>query len=605
MTYDPRHRSRTLYEGTDRAPARSMMKAVGFSDDDLAKPIILVANTWIETMPCNLHLRRLAERVKEGIRAAGATPMECNTIAISDGVTMGTEGMKASLVSREVIADSIELVGRGHLFDGVVALVGCDKTIPGAAMALLRLDIPGLVLYGGSIAAGKFEGKDVTVQNVFEAVGAVAAGKMSAERLRVLEDAACPGAGACGGQYTANTMALALEFLGLSPAGYNTIPAEDPRKDEATRAAGALAVEVLKKGLRPRSFLRKRSFENAIAGVAGTGGSTNAVLHLTALAREIGLPLQLEDFDRVSKRTPIIADLMPGGRFTAPDLHAAGGCRLVAKRLIEAGKMNGAALAADGRPWSEHAALAEEAPGQQVVRSAADPLKPTGGLVILRGNLAPEGCVVKMAGHERTRHEGPARVFEREEDAFAAVRKRKIKPGDVVVIRYEGPRGGPGMREMLGVTAALVGQGLGESVALVTDGRFSGATRGLMLGHVAPEAAVGGPIAALKDGDPIVIDVDKRRLDVRISQAELARRMRSWRPPEPRYTSGVFAKYAALVTSAAEGAVTRAVPQDGKRAAEPGAKRRAAAGKQQRGRGGRRSGPREASLSLVRRRGAR
>jgi dihydroxy-acid dehydratase len=606
MTTDPRHRSRTLYEGTDRAPARAMMKAVGFTDDDLAKPVILVANTWIETMPCNLHLRRLAERVKEGIRAAGATPMECNTIAISDGVTMGTEGMKASLVSREVIADSIELVGRGHLFDGVVALVGCDKTIPGAAMALLRLDIPGLVLYGGSIAAGKFEGKDVTVQNVFEAVGAVAAGKMSAERLRVLEDSACPGAGACGGQYTANTMALALEFLGLSPAGYNTIPAEDPRKDEATRAAGALAVEVLKKGLRPRSFLRKRSFENAIAGVAGTGGSTNAVLHLTAMAREIGLPLRLEDFDRVSKRTPIVADLMPGGRFTAPDLHAAGGCRLVAKRLIEAGKMDGRALAADGRPWSEHAAQAEEAPGQQVVRSAAEPLKPTGGLVILRGNLAPDGCVVKMAGHERTRHEGPARIFDREEDAFAAVRKRKIKPGDVVVIRYEGPRGGPGMREMLGVTAALVGQGLGESVALVTDGRFSGATRGLMLGHVAPEAAVGGPIAALKDGDPIVIDVDGRRLDVRISQAELARRMKSWRPPEPRYTSGVFAKYAALVASAAEGAVTRATPEDGKVTAKPGAKSRTAVGqKGKRGRGAGRSGPREAGLSLVRRRGAR
>ncbi len=556
MPFDPRHKSRTIYDGPDRAPARAMMHAIGFSREDLARPAILVANTWIETMPCNFHLRHVAELVKEGVRAAGGTPMECNTVAISDGVTMGTEGMKASLVSREVIADSIELVGRGHLFDGVVALVGCDKTIPGAAMALLRLGVPGLVLYGGSIAAGHHRGKDITVQHVFEAVGAFAAGKIDEGELLQIEDQACPGAGACGGQYTANTMALAMEFLGLSPAGYNAIPALDPRKDEATRTAGALAVELLRRGQRPRDVLTRASFENAIAGVAATGGSTNAVLHLMALAREVGIPLELDDFDRVSRRTPIVADLMPGGTFAAPDLYAAGGTLLVARRLLEGGKLDGSQKTADGRTWAEHAAEAVEAPGQKVVATVDRPFKETGGLVILRGNLCPDGAVVKMAGHERTSHRGPARVFDREEDAFAAVKASRIRAGDVVVIRYEGPRGGPGMREMLGVTAALVGQGLGESVALLTDGRFSGATKGLMIGHVAPEAAVGGPIAALRDGDPVLIDVERRRLEVDLPARELEQRLSRWKPPAPRYTSGVFAKYAALVSSAAEGAVT-------------------------------------------------
>ncbi|GEJ58264.1 dihydroxy-acid dehydratase [Anaeromyxobacter diazotrophicus] len=558
--FDPRHQSRHLYDGYDRAPARAMMHAIGFSRADLQKPCILVANTWIETMPCNYHLRRLAEVVKEGIRAAGGTPMEMNTVAISDGVAMGTEGMKASLVSREVIADSIELVGRGHWFDGVVALVGCDKTIPGAALALLRLNLPGLVLYGGSIAPGRLDGQDITIQHVFEAVGAFAAGRIDARQLERVEDAACPGAGACGGQYTANTMALGLEFLGLSPVGYNTIPATDPRKEPATREAGRLVMDVLAKGLRPREVVTRASLENAIAGVATTGGSTNAVLHLSAIARETGLPLELADFDRVSRRTPIYTSLMPGGEFAAPHLDAAGGTRLVWKRLQDEGLVDGAQRAADGRPWSEHAATAQETPGQRVVAPAGQPFKATGGLVILTGNLAPEGAVVKMAGHERPRHEGPARVFDREEDAMAAVKANAIRPGDVVVIRYEGPKGGPGMREMLGVTAALVGQGLGDSVALLTDGRFSGATRGLMIGHVAPEAAVGGPIAALRDGDRVVIDADARSLSVKLGAAELARRMRRWRPPAPRYGLGVFAKYAALVSSAADGAVTRAAP---------------------------------------------
>jgi dihydroxy-acid dehydratase len=553
---DPRHRSRTLYDGFDRAPARAMMHAIGFTREDLARPVVLVANTWIETMPCNFHLRRLAEVVKEGIRAAGGTPMEANTIAISDGVTMGTEGMKASLVSREVIADSIELVGRGHAFDAMVALVGCDKTIPGAAMALLRLGVPGLVLYGGSIAPGRVEGRDVTIQHVFEAVGAFAAGKITEAQLETIEDRACPGAGACGGQYTANTMAMALEFLGLSPPGYNEIPALHPHKDEATRAAGRLVVELLRRGLRPSEVVGRRSFENAIAGVAATGGSTNAVLHLLALAREAGVPLALDDFQRISRRTPIVADLMPGGRFTAPDLFAAGGVRLVARRLLEGGKLDGTQRTADGRAWAEHAGEARERYAQEVVATVDRPFKETGGLVILRGNLAPDGAVVKMAGHERTSHRGPARVFEREEDAFAAVTSRRIRAGDVVVIRREGPRGGPGMREMLGVTAALVGQGLGETVALVTDGRFSGATRGLMVGHVAPEAVAGGPIAALRDGDVVEIDAAAGRLSVALPAAEIARRLRALPATPPPAGAGVFAKYAALVGSAAEGAVT-------------------------------------------------
>ena len=554
---DPRHRSRTLYEGRARAPARSYLKAIGFTDEDIARPIVGIANTWTETMPCNFNLRRLAEHVKRGVREAEGTPMEFNTIAISDGVTMGTEGMKTSLVSREVIADSIELVGRGHMFDAMVVLVGCDKTIPGGAMALLRLDVPGVVLYGGSIQPGRFQGRDVTIQDLFEAVGANAAGRMSDRDLGELEDSVCPGAGACGGQFTANTMAMALEFLGLSPMGTASVAATDPAKDTVGLETGKLVMDVLRRGLRPREIVTRTAFENAIAGVAASGGSTNAVLHLLALAREVGVPLAIDDFDRVSRRTPLWADLKPGGRFTAVDLGHAGGSGVVARRLVAAGLADGAAVTATGRTFAEEAARAVERAGQEVVRPLEQPLKPTGGLVILRGNLAPDGCVVKMAGHERLRHRGPARVFDREEDAMAAVTRREIRAGDVVVIRYEGPRGGPGMREMLGVTAALVGEGLGEQVALLTDGRFSGATRGLMAGHVAPEAAVGGPIAAVEEGDPISFDVEQRRLDLEVSEATLRERLARWRAPAPRYTSGVFAKYVALVSSAAEGAVTR------------------------------------------------
>jgi dihydroxy-acid dehydratase len=556
MSLDPRHKSHVLLDGRDRAPARSYLKAIGYSDADLARPIVGVANTWTETMTCNFNLRRLAEHVKRGVREAGGTPMEFNTVAISDGITMGTEGMKTSLVSREVIADSIELMGRGHMFDAIVVLVGCDKTIPAGAMALLRLDIPGFVLYGGSIQPGRFRGRDVTIQDLFEAVGANAAGKMSDGDLKELEDVVCPGAGACGGQFTANTMAMALEFLGLSPMGTASVAATDPAKDEVGRRAGVLVMDMLGRGLRPRAITTRAAFENAIAGVAASGGSTNAVLHLLALAREIGLPLTIDDFDRVSRRTPLWADLKPGGRFTAVDLGKAGGTGIVAKRLVAAGLVDGSALTPTGRTFAEEAASAVETRGQEVVTPLEKPLKPTGGLVILKGNLAPEGCVVKVAGHERLMHRGPARVFEREEDAMAAVTRREIKAGDVVVIRYEGPRGGPGMREMLGVTAALVGEGLGETVALLTDGRFSGATRGLMAGHVAPEAAVGGPIAAVAEGDTIVFDVEGRRLDVLVDEAVLRERLARWRAPAPRYTSGVLAKYAAMVTSAAEGAVT-------------------------------------------------
>jgi dihydroxy-acid dehydratase len=556
MSLDPRHKSRILLDGRDRAPARSYLKAIGFTDDDLRRPIVGVANTWTETMTCNFNLRLLAEHVKRGVREAGATPMEFNTVAISDGITMGTEGMKTSLVSREVIADSIELMGRGHFFDAMVVLVGCDKTIPGGAMALLRLDVPGVVLYGGSIQPGRFHGRDVTIQDLFEAVGANAAGKMSDGDLKELEDVVCPGAGACGGQFTANTMAMALEFLGLSPMGTASVAATDPAKDEVGRKTGALVVEMLRRGLRPREIATRAAFENAIAGVAASGGSTNAVLHLLALAREVGVPLGIDDFDRVSRRTPLWADLKPGGRFTAVDLGKAGGTGVVAKRLVAAGLVDGDARTPSGLSFAEEAARAVETPGQDVVRPLERPLKPTGGLVILRGNLAPDGCVVKMAGHERLMHRGPARVFEREEDAMAAVTRREIKAGDVVVIRYEGPRGGPGMREMLGVTAALVGEGLGESVALLTDGRFSGATRGLMAGHVAPEAAVGGPIAAVVEGDTISFDIEARRLDVLVDDAVLRERLARWRPPAPRYTTGVLAKYAGMVSSAAEGAVT-------------------------------------------------
>src|SRR6266536_3342226 len=553
---DPKHRSRLITEGRDRSGARSMFKAIGFTSEDLAKPLIGVANTWIETMPCNFHLRRLSAKVKEGIRAAGGTPMEFNTIAISDGETMGTEGMKASLVSREVIADSIELVCRGQLFDAAVCIVGCDKTIPAAAMALARMNLPGLVLYGGTIAAGKYRGKDVTIQDVFEAVGANAAGKMSDADLLALENVACPGAGACGGQYTANTMSTVMELIGLSPMGFNGIPAMDPRKDEAAFRCGEIVLNLLKQGVKPSDILTHAAFENAIAGVATTGGSTNAVLHLLALSREIGLPLEIDDFQRVSERTPLLADLKPAGKYVAADVDAAGGIPVIAKRLLDGKHAHGSAITVTGKTFAEEASAAQETAGQQVIAPLTKPLKSTGGLVILKGNLAPEGGVVKMSGHERQSHKGPARLFDSEEAAMQAVTSKQIKAGDVVVIRYEGPKGGPGMREMLGVTAAIVGEGLGESVALMTDGRFSGATRGLMIGHVAPEAALGGPIAAVREGDTISIDIRSRRLDLQVAADEVQRRLREWRAPAPRYTSGVFAKYMASVTSAAEGAVT-------------------------------------------------
>jgi dihydroxy-acid dehydratase len=554
---DVRHKSRTILEGRDRAPARSFLKGMGFSEEDLTKPIVGVAHSWIETMPCNFNQRRLAERVKEGVRAAGGTPMELNTIAISDGITMGTEGMKASLVSREVIADSIELVGRGHMFDAIVSIVGCDKTLPGAAMAHVRLGIPGCIVYGGSIAPGHFKGRDVTIQEVFEAVGANAAGRMSDEDLKEIEDHACPGAGACGGQFTANTMAMVLEFLGLSPMGSASPPATDGRKDQVCVAAGELAMELLLRGLTPQDILTREAFENAIAAGAATGGSTNLVLHLLAIAREAGVPLAIDDFDRVSERTPIIADLKPGGRYTAVDLDRAGGTKLLGKRLIHANLVDGSQLTPTGKTIAEEVEDAEETPGQDVIVPVESPLKETGGLVILKGNLAPEGCVVKVAGYTRLRHEGPARVFESEEDAMQTAQSGGISEGDIVVIRYEGPKGGPGMREMLGVTAALVGQGLGESVALLTDGRFSGATRGLMAGHVAPEAAHRGPIAALKEGDTITFDIESRTLSVALSDEEIEDRLKDWQDPQPRYETGVFAKYAALVSSASEGAITR------------------------------------------------
>ena len=550
-------RSRVITQGPDRAPSRAMLKAVGLTDEDLDRPLVGVANTWIEVMPCNFHLRRLSARVKEGIRAAGGTPIEFNTVAVSDGVSMGTEGMKASLISREVIADSIELVTRGHLFDAVVALSGCDKTIPGTVMALARLDLPSLMLYGGSIMPGRFQGRDVTIQDVFEGVGAHAAKKMTDAELLDLESHACPGPGACGGQFTANTMATAFEVLGISPIGTASVPAMDDRKDDAAFRAGEMVMELLKKGLTARQVITRPAMENAVAAVAATGGSTNGVLHLLGVAREAEVELRIDDFDRISSRTPLIADLKPGGRFVANDLYHAGGVPLVARRLLDAGRLDGDCMTVTGRTLGEEVRDVEETPGQEVVRPVSAPLKPTGGLVILRGNLAPEGCVVKVAGHERKLHRGPARVFDREEDSFRAVQNGEIREGDVVVIRYEGPVGGPGMREMLGVTAALVGAGLGESVALLTDGRFSGATHGLMAGHVAPEAARGGPIAVVRDGDAIVFDVDARRLDVEVSEQEMDARLRQWSAPEPRYASGVMAKYARLVSSASEGAVTR------------------------------------------------
>jgi dihydroxy-acid dehydratase len=549
--------SARLTDGPDRAPARAMLKGIGFTDDDLARPIVGVATTWIETMPCNYNQRELAVKVKQGIRAAGGTPMEFNTVSISDGVTMGTEGMRASLVSRELIADSIELVARGHLFDGLVCLVGCDKTIPAAIMALCRLDLPGLVLYNGSIAPGRWRGKDVTIQDVFEAVGSHAAGSMSAEELHDLEGRACPGAGACGGQFTANTMATVADFLGLSPIGLSGMPATDAGKPAAAEEAGRIVMRLVDDDVRPSTLVTRASIENAIASIAASGGSTNGVLHLLAIAREAGVDLTMEDFDAIAARTPIVASLKPGGDYVATDLFRAGGSGLIARELLRKDLIDGSCPTVSGHTLAEEAAATKEEPGQKVVVSIDDPIKPEGGLAILRGNLAPEGCVVKLAGHERLSHRGPARVFDSEEDCFEAVKARSIKAGDVVVIRYEGPAGGPGMREMLGVTAALVGEGLGESIALITDGRFSGATHGLMVGHVAPEAARRGPIAALADGDVIEIDVTGRELRVLLDDETLEKRLAEWAPPPPRYASGVFAKYAATVSSASEGAVTR------------------------------------------------
>jgi dihydroxy-acid dehydratase len=549
-------RSDVLLRGAHRAPARAMLKASGFDDEALSKPIIGVANTWIEIGPCNHHLRELAAAVKDGIRAAGGTPMEFNTVSINDGITMGTDGMRTSLISREVIADSIELVTRGYNFDGVIALCGCDKTIPGTTMAVARLGIPGLVLYGGSIAPGAFKGRDVTIQDVFEAVGAHASGRMSDADLHDIEDHACPGSGACGGQFTANTMATAIEFLGLAPMGSGSVPATAAEKADVARRAGGLVMDLVRGNVLPREILTRDALENAIASVACTGGSTNAVLHLLAIAREVGVPLDMDDFDRISRAVPLLADLKPGGRYVATDLYRAGGIPLVAKRLLEAGFLHADARTVSGRTIGEEAAAAVETPAQEVVRPLSNPLKATGGLVILRGSLAPEGCVVKVAGHDRLHHRGPARVFDSEQAALAAVLANQIQPNDVVVIRYEGPAGSPGMPEMLAVTGALVGQGLGDSVALMTDGRFSGATHGFMAGHVAPEAARGGPIAALREGDIVVFDVPSRRLDVELPGEELATRLRTWTPKPARYARGVMAKYAQLVSSAAQGAVT-------------------------------------------------
>lgn len=553
---NPRHKSSTLLDGPSRAPARAMLHAIGFSEQDLKKPLVGVAHCWTETMPCNFNHRELAERVKQGVREAGGTPMEFNTVSVSDGVSMGTQAMKASLISREVVADSIELMGHGCLFDAMVVIVGCDKTIPAGAMALLRLNLPSVLLYGGSIHPGKHKGIDVTIQDVFEAVGRHSAKKMDDKELGEVTRAACPGAGACGGQYTANTMALAMEFFGLATMGSGSVPATDADKRDVAVETGKHVMKLLADGVTPRDLITRRSFDNAIATVAATGGSTNGVLHFLALAREYGVELDIDDFSRISKRTPILTDIKPGGQYVAVDFHKAGGSRVLAQRMLEAGLLDGSCRTVSGRTLAEEAELAVETPGQQVIAAKGKNFKATGGLVILKGSLAPEGSVLKMAGHERSKHRGPARVFDSEEAAFAAVEAKQIRPGDVVVIRQEGPRGGPGMREMLGVTAAIVGQGLGESVALITDGRFSGATRGLMIGHVAPEAAVGGPIAAVRDGDIINIDTDADRLDLEVPPAEIAARLRQFQPPPPRFQVGVFAKYAAVVASAADGAVT-------------------------------------------------
>ncbi len=548
--------SAKLTDGPDRAAARAMLKAMGFTDEDLAKPIVGVATTWIETMPCNLNQRRLAEFVKEGVRAAGGTPMEFNTIAVSDGVAMGTEGMKASLVSREVVADSIELVARGHLFDGLVILSGCDKTNPGAAMAMARLDLPSVVLYNGTIYPGTYKGEPQDVVSVFEAIGAYNAGKMTAQELYDIESAACPGAGACGGQFTANTMSMCLEFMGLSPAGLNGIPAEDEKKDQAARQCGELVMDLVRRDVRPRSYVTKASIENAVAGVAATGGSTNAVLHMLAIASEFGIPFDIDEFHVIAERTPTIGDLRPGGRYSAADIYDAGGIGIVIRELLKKDLMAGDAQTVTGQSLTQIAAAVVESPGQDVFWPVEKPIKPSGGLAILHGTLAPDGCVIKLAGHERRQFSGPARVFDSENACFAAVKDSQIKPGDVVVLRYEGPVGGPGMQEMLSVTAALVGEGLGADVALLTDGRFSGGTRGLMIGHVAPEAALGGPIALVEEGDTVTIDVERRALDLDVDEAILAERRSHWTAPEPRYKTGVMAKYAALVSSASKGAVT-------------------------------------------------
>jgi dihydroxy-acid dehydratase len=551
-----RTRSSVVFDGPERAFARAYMKGIGFGDDDLRRPTVGIANTWIEAMPCNFHLRGLAEHVKEGVRAAGGTPLEFNSIAISDGITMGTEGMKTSLVSREVIADSIELTARGYQFDAVIALSGCDKTIPGCVMALARLDVPSLMLYGGSILPGRWRDQDVTIQDVFEAIGKHATGEMSDDDLYELEGCASPGAGACGAQFTANTMACAFEVMGMTPMGSGMVPAVAGAREQVARECGELVMKVLEEDLRPSRIITKDSIENAIATVAMSGGSTNGVLHLLAVANEVGIDLTIDDFDRISERTPLLGDLKPGGRFVAKDLYEAGGVGVLAKRLDEAGVLHRDAITVTGKTIGEEAEATQETPAQQVVRPLSDPLKPTGGLVILRGNLAPEGCVVKVAGEERRKHTGPARVFGSEEECFAVVEQQGIKPGDVVVIRNEGPSGGPGMREMLQVTAALVGEGIGDQVALLTDGRFSGATHGLMAGHVAPEAIRGGPIAAVQDGDEITLDIDTRRLDVNLSEEEIAKRVEAYQPPEPHYKRGVMAKYAASVSSASQGAVT-------------------------------------------------
>jgi len=548
--------SYTITQGKDRAPARAFLKAIGLTDEDIKKPIIGIANTWIGTMPCNFKLRDLAVNVADGIRKAGGTPMEYNTIAISDGITMGTEGMKASLVSRDLIADSIELVARGHMFDGIVALVACDKTIPGAAMALLRLNIPGLVLYGGSILPGRYQGRDLTIQDVYEAVGANAAGKISDQDLLDIENSACPGAGACGGQFTANTMATVMEIIGLSPMGTASVPQVDPRKRNVAERCGELVLNLVKSNLRPRDIVTRKSIDNAIASVATTGGSTNAVLHLLAMAREAGIALNIDDFQTISERTPLLVDLKPAGKFVAVDVDKAGGIAVIAQRLAQGGYVDGSAMTVTGRTFAQEAADAKETPGQEVIHALNNPIKKSGGLVILRGSLAPEGCVIKVTGIERTQQKGPARVFESEEAAMAAVMGGNIRSGDIMVIRYEGPRGGPGMREMLGVTSAIVGAGLSESVALITDGRFSGATRGFCVGHIAPEAAVGGPIAAVEEGDIINLDIQKRTIDLEVPQNTLRDRLTKWKTPAPRYSTGVFAKYIALVGSASEGALT-------------------------------------------------